>query len=114
MFLPKGQSSLEPSKDLGTFSNTSLNDTEDVSLLAISIPTVFLPGIGACILTSLVAMAKAISLCIDKSLLTLVPECNSNSYWVTVGPICTSTTLPIILKSFNTFSSISIFFSIKL
>ena len=62
IFLPKGHRSLEPSSDLGTFSKTSLKETEAVSLLAISIPTVFLPGIGACILTSLVAMAKAISL----------------------------------------------------
>ena len=70
---------------------------------------VFFPGIGAWILTSLAARARAISLWIDNSLLTFVPALISSSYWVTVGPILTCTTLPVISKSFNTFSNSPIF-----
>jgi hypothetical protein len=50
------------------------DDTELALSLANSIPTVFLPGIGASILTSFLASARAISLLIFKSLFNLVPD----------------------------------------
>ena len=80
--------------------------------LANSTPTVLFPGIGASIRTSFFDKARAISLLKVVILLTLVPLAISNSYWATVGPIWTSTTLAITLKLFRTFSSFSIFDSI--
>ena len=71
----------------------------------ISIPTVFLPGIGAWIRTSFLASAKAISRFIPRSLESLVPCDNSSSYWITEGPTFTATTSPIIPKSLNVSTS---------
>ena len=71
----------------GNLLNTSLKETALFTLLGSSIPIVLLPGIGACILTSLAAKLRAISFCIESNLLTFVPAFNSNSYWVTDGPI---------------------------
>ena len=68
-------------------SSTSLKPTEDISRFGISIPIVFLPGIGACIRTSFAAIAKAISLLIPTILLTFVPLGTIISYSVTAGPI---------------------------
>ena len=82
-------------------SNVSLKVTIWLFSFGISIPIVLLPGIGACILTSLLARASEISLFKPSILDTLVPCCNCNSYWTTEGPILTSTTLPIIPKSLN-------------
>ena len=93
----------------GIFVNTSLNDTELFTLFGNSIPIVFLPGIGASIRTFFAAKASAISLCIDNILLTFVPAFISISNCVTVGPIFTWTTFPVISKSFNTFSKLPIF-----
>ena len=104
---PKVTSSLESFKFLGTVSNTSLTVTIEDTLLGISIPIVDLPGIGASILTSLAAKAKAISLWIDSILLSLVPDLTSISYCVTVGPGFIATTLPLISKSLNTWWSTS-------
>ena len=106
-----------PSKGIGPLwylegsglDSISLNDTEELTLLGSSIPIVFLPGIGAWILTSLAANAKAISLWILSNLFTLVPAFSSSSYWVTVGPILTWTILPDISKSCSTFSNSLIF-----
>ena len=83
---------------------TSLSGTEAIFLFGISIPTVLLPGIGASILTSLAASARAISLLILVILLTLVPALISTSNWVTAGPSWIATTLPVIWKSLSTFS----------
>ena len=84
-----------------------LTVTIDVTLLGISIPIVDLPGIGASIRTSRAANAKAISLWIPDTLLNLVPDLTSISYWVTVGPGLIATTLPSIPKSFNTWCKTS-------
>ena len=46
------------------------------------------------------------SVCINN---IFVPAFISTSYWITVGPTCTSTTLPDILKSLNTLSNILVF-----
>ena len=73
----------------------------------ISIPIVFLPGIGAWILTSLAAIARAISLLMLVIRFTLVPLGTIISYSVTAGPIWISTTFPLISKSFKTLSNIS-------
>ena len=102
IFLPKVTSNFESRILFGTVSNTSLTVTIEVTLFGISIPIVDLPGIGASIRTSLAASAKAISLCIDKTLLSLVPDFTSISYCVTVGPGLIATTLPLISKSLNT------------
>ena len=96
---------------LGISSNVSLKVTICAASFGISIPTVLLPGIGAWILTSFLARAREISLFIVSILDTLVPDAIESSYWVTVGPIFTSTTFPDIPKSFNTCSRTSIFFS---
>ena len=93
----------------GIFDSTSLKETELLTWFGNSIPIVFFPGIGASILTSRAANAKAISLWIDNNLLTFVPALISNSYCVTVGPILTWTIFPVISKSFNTFSNSVIF-----
>ena len=73
-------------------SNISLNATALTDSFGISIPIVLFPGIGAWIRTSFAAKANAISLLIDKILLTLVPAGTTISYCVTAGPICISTT----------------------
>ena len=112
MFFPKIASNLELSFDFGTDSMTSRKPTVVIFSFGSSIPTVDLPGIGASIRTSFLAIAKEISRLILSSLLTFVPEFNSNSYCVTAGPSVTATTLPIIPKSRNTFSRARIFFSI--
>ena len=67
-------------------SSISLTVTMAVCAFGISIPTVFLPGIGACILTSFAARARAISLFIPSILLSFVPAFISISYCVTAGP----------------------------
>ena len=82
--------------------------------MANSTPTVFLPGIGASILTSFLDSARAISLLRVVILFTLVPLAISNSYWATVGPTWTSTTLAKTPKLFNTFSNLDILPSIAL
>ena len=92
----------------GIIERTSLKDTDEFTLLGSSIPIVFFPGMGAWILTSLAARARAISLWIDNSLLTLVPAFNSSSYWVTVGPIFTWTIFPLISKTARICSSLAI------
>ena len=98
---------------LGIASSVSLKVTIWGASLGISIPTVLFPGIGAWILISFFASASDISLFIVKSFDTLVPDDRESSYWVTVGPIFTSTTFPLIPKSFKTCSKTEIFFSIK-
>ena len=92
----------------GIIERTSLKDTDEFTLLGSSIPIVFFPGMGAWILTSLAARARAISLWMDNSLLTLVPAFNSSSYWVTVGPIFTWTIFPLISKTARICSSLDI------
>ena len=59
---PKPTASKFFSLTSGIFDKTSLKETELLTSLGNSIPIVFLPGIGASILTSLAASAKAISL----------------------------------------------------
>ena len=103
---PRGATSLEVSSFLGIPTSMSFIFTSLVIGFGISIPIVFFPGIGACILTSFAASAKAISLFMLKILFTFVPAFISISYCVTVGPTCTSTTLPDMPKSLNTLSSI--------
>ena len=102
MVRPKATVNFAP---LGFSSKISLIETGLITLLGSSIPTVFLPGIGACIRTSFAPKAKAISLLIPVILETLVPDFTSNSYCVTAGPIFAATTLPSIPKSIKTFSS---------
>ena len=75
-----GASNLEPSNFLGIPANISFIFTSLVLGLGSSIPIVLFPGIGACILTSLAASAKAISRCILNTLLTFVPLLSSISY----------------------------------
>ena len=105
MFLPRATKSLLFSLDFGTCSNISLTETEVVFLLGSSTPTVFLPGIGAWIRTSLAPSSKAISLFRAVTLESLVPDLISSSYWVTVGPVLAATTLPSTPKSLITFSN---------
>ena len=88
-----------------------INTVVGVSL-AISIPQVFLPGIGACIRTSFLAKAKLISRLILVNLDNLVPALIASSYCVQAGPTVTATTLPITPNSLRTVSNILIFFSI--
>ena len=106
---PKATSILASLIFLGIELNTSLIGTAAIFLFGISIPTVLLPGIGASILTSLAARARAISLLILVILLTLVPALISTSNWVTAGPSWIATTLPVIWKSFKTFSKAILF-----
>jgi len=80
IFLPKATASLLLSILFGISSIISLKDTDVFTLLGSSIPIVLFPGIGACILTSLAASAKAISRCILNTLLTFVPLLSSISY----------------------------------
>ena len=61
MSFPNTASNLLSSFSFGIAAKTSLKETGVVTLLGISIPMVLLPGIGACILTSLAAKARAIS-----------------------------------------------------
>lgn len=89
-------------------SSTSLKVTLDIVGFGISIPIVLFPGIGAWIITSFAAKARAISLSIFKILLTFVAGGTVSSYSVTAGPIWISTTFAAIPKSFKTLSSISL------
>ena len=113
MSSPRGAKSFDESNFLGIPARMSFILTSLVLGLGISIPIVLFPGIGACILTSFAASARAISLFILSILFTLVPAFISISYCVTVGPTCTSYTLPIIPKSLNTCSSILLFLVIN-
>ena len=94
-------------------SKTSLRVTLLIVGLGISTPIVLLPGIGAWIITSLAAKARAISLLILTIRLTLVPAGTVNSYSVTAGPMCISTTLAFIPKSLKTRSKISLLLLVK-
>ena len=105
MLFPNATSNFEFSFVLGTASNISLTATGIIDLLGSSIPTVFLPGIGACIRTSLAPNSRAISLFKAVILESLVPDFISNSYCVTEGPILAATTFPSTPKSLITFSN---------
>ena len=80
MSLPKDTKILAFCWDSGIFPRTSLILTADITGFGISIPTVFLPGIGASILILLADNARAISLSKLTILLSLVPAgiCISN------------------------------------
>ena len=94
-------------------SNTSLKVTLLIVGLGISTPIVLLPGIGAWMITSLAAKARAISLLMFTILLTLVPAGTVNSYSVTAGPMWISTTLALTPKSRKTLSRISLLLLVK-
>ena len=109
ILLPRVTRSLLFSFSFGIFSIISLTVTIDIVLFGISTPIVFLPGIGAWILTSLAPKASAISLFILRILLTFVPAFTSISNCVTDGPTLAATTCASILKSWKTCSSIGTF-----
>ena len=112
--LPKATTILASLIALDSWARTSLNLTALILGLGISTPMVLLPGIGAWILTSFAASAKAISLLIPTILDTFVPLGTFTSYCVTAGPIWISTTWPLIWKSLSTLSKFSLLLRIKL
>src|SRR5699024_12439910 len=95
-------------------SSTSRNETIDTSWLGTSIPTADFPGIGASILISFAARAKAISSCKLTILLTFTPASGYTSYFVIVGSTWTLVTLVftpnVLIVISNFFVAVSTFY----
>src|SRR3989337_2388453 len=80
--------------------------TNSGARLGSSIPTRERPGIGASILIVPVGAARAKAKSRSSAVIfeSLVPRATSNAYWVTAGPILTSTTLAVIPNDSRVFS----------
>ena len=85
---PKETASFEWLSRIASDSISLLKGTSSGLMLGSSIPTKFLPGIGASILIVPVGAerARARSLSRDVILESLVPRATSRAYWVTAGP----------------------------
>jgi len=85
---------------------TSLRKTAAVELFGTSMPTLFLPGMGATMRTAAARIAKAISSDNVVILCIFTPGAGSSSYRVITGPRSISATRALTLKSFKVFSRV--------
>ncbi|EKE12455.1 MAG: hypothetical protein ACD_13C00217G0001 [uncultured bacterium] len=106
---PKATSNLDLAACISCDSIIFLRGTNSAERLGSSIPTKFLPGIGASILMVPVGAdsAKAKSLSKEVILESLVPRATSMAYWVTAGPKFTSTTFAVIPNDSSVFSIVA-------